>query len=212
MTEAVVDRFEPVDVEEDDGQFATITTRAFDLAPQPPVESRAIGQRGHRVAFGLFGPSERAPFDQAPNLSRQQFIQFRAQSRLKFDQLFLAHPTGVTTNGVIRRQAYGGGFAKDRLDLFVGCRVFFVIRRGAERAQDSFDLFMQYLRNRLRHRNVFRNVKKLIFNGMVSVWIVADRRNYSLKKGVVTLLNRTYRSYKSYRSDSRCHHVLRGNT
>src|SRR5499426_314049 len=38
---------------------------------------------------------------------------------------------------------------------------------------------------------------------MVVVWSVAGR-NYSLKKGVVTLLNRTYRSYKSYGSHSRC--------
>src|SRR5215510_14794942 len=36
---------------------------------------------------------------------------------------------------------------------------------------------------------------------MVIVWIVADRRNYSLKKGVVTLRNR------SYRSQSRRHQV-----
>ena len=55
VAEAVVDRLEVVEVEEDHGQALVVAARARDRVPHPLDEQRAVGEVRHRVVEGLVG-------------------------------------------------------------------------------------------------------------------------------------------------------------
>ena len=55
VTEAVVDRLEVVEVEEDDGDALVLASRTRDRVPHPLREERAVGEAGHRIVEGLMG-------------------------------------------------------------------------------------------------------------------------------------------------------------